>query len=1098
MFFSKFVSKIRRFLHYVYQYVPLPVSAKIRIKDWIYRHVVYIFRYSAHANATRNTINLLAASSSREHKLQKIVYVINYCDKATQHYRVFNYMKEFSKLGVSSRVIRESRVRIDDLLSADIVVFNRIAWNKRFEVIFEKLKYKKIPIVFDIDDLIFDPGRYRLLRGLTARPEHARSMVINGMHQWRRMLLECDFVTVSTFSLRREVEHLGKPAFVIPNSLGEDIQTLAESASIISKPDDNDYIKIAYLSGTKTHEEDFNVCKDAMIHILHDNEKAQLNIVGELEGISDFFQFGNQFKYHPLLPYKEMIRFLSTVDIAIAPLELNNAFTDAKSELKIFEPAIFSIPCVASPTSTFGAVINHRHNGMLAATNDDWYDALSELIQNREFRKTLGYEACKTIVPRFLAGTVACEALSVYQAALNNRIPKQISRQPKLEGKYSTKPAISVIAILYSKENEVRYFLESLRRQDINAPFEIILIDDLSPDQSVEVVEQYLYWKKFYSNDNINVRIIKNDKNLGNCISRNIGIKQAKADVIVIVDADCVFNPSFLSEHLIAHQTGDCDIAIGPRGIETNFKPPFSILGQLENNSDKARKESRFQDPINLDSFVNCVTRNISIKRSFATKLLFDEDFGYSVSSTSGFGWEDVEFGYRAYKKGGQIWYLPNTISVHVSHPSTIAEKTKPLRSLKNFRKLHEKHPDLYLESRQWTNKTFKAITDWAIKENNDLNDNEDYHFLINKLNSQKKIPTVSLPRKELRVLTHRWHCAHQYELYRLGHRFELVTGAGTKMCDNWSWNIRPMPDNANFISFESINIRDFDLLILHFDENILHPDRTCGKVPADWGSTFLSLLEFRKDLPTIAICHGTPQFRGQYDPSYSSSDLGIVDEVSKNEIVDLLKDVTVVCNSYQAAEAWKFHKSEVIWHGFSPHDFPSGLHDRQQILVMSERAMRNRPYYNGYFIYKEVQDQLQDIVEFTNLKVPEPSNLNRNSKEWAKAKFYNYVHELGQFAVYFNPTIRSPMPRIRGEAMMTGAITVSLKNHDVDKFINTGINGFYATETEELIEHLKFLVRYSSKRNKISEASRLTALDIFNQDRYLASWNNLIAKIMG
>ena len=41
-------------------------------------------------------------------------------------------------------------------------------------------------------------------------------------------------------------------------------------------------------------------------------------------------------------------------------------------------------------------------------------------------------------------------------------------------------------------------------------------------------------------------------------------------------------------------------------------------------------------------------------------------------------------------------------------------------------------------------------------------------------------------------------------------------------MTSSWDLRQRPLPDNARFISKGSISENDFDLAILHFDENVL------------------------------------------------------------------------------------------------------------------------------------------------------------------------------------------------------------------------------------------------------------------------------------
>ena len=84
-------------------------------------------------------------------------------------------------------------------------------------------------------------------------------------------------------------------------------------------------------------------------------------------------------------------------------------------------------------------------------------------------------------------------------------------------------------------------------------------------------------------------------------------------------------------------------------------------------------------------------------------------------------------------------------------------------------------------------------------------------------------------------------------------------------------------------------------------------------------------------------------------------------------------------------------------------------------------------------------------------------------------------------------------MPRSRTEAMMCGVIPVSLDNHDVSRFIRNGVNGFYSSSIEELAEFCKTVCNNHTMSYKMSEAARATAMDLFNHDRFLTEWVNLI-----
>lgn len=393
------------------------------------------------------------------------------------------------------------------------------------------------------------------------------------------------------------------------------------------------------------------------------------------------------------------------------------------------------------------------------------------------------------------------------------------------------------------------------------------------------------------------------------------------------------------------------------------------------------------------------------------------------------------------------------------------------------------------------SNVTFDRILEWANRVETTLHSNEDYLYLDKVFKQNNQLPSFFINKKDkpLRILTYRWHCPHQYELYRIGHDFTLVTGLGTRLCEKWDFGKRPLPANAQLTTIGEINPKDYDIAILHFDEAVLHPEKCLGRVPDDWGKTFKWFMQNLDNVPKVAICHGTPQFAGQYDANYIGSDLGTIDDKSRQELVDFMGEVLVICNSHQAQREWNFKQSQVIWHGFSPHDYPVGEHN-SGVLCMPFDALRNRPHYNGLHIFNQVMLHLNKKLDINFIKVSQPHKFyTRDTQDWAISKYQNYVREVGKFSVYFNPTLRSPMPRTRGEAMMAGLISVSMQNHDVDMFIRNGFNGFYSQNPEELSEYLVYLHENPGVGEEMGKQARLTAMDVFNQDRYLSEWSTLL-----
>ena len=1032
-------------------------------------------------------------------RIHKISFLITPVDGPSKRYRVYNLIEGLTQKGIECFVFQETDVdRLDVFLDSDLLVIFRVAYSNTVDFIIRKMRERNIPVVFDIDDLIFDHECLGFFDGLEYMSLVEQQQFRDGISRWRDTLLNSDYATCATDTIGRYVRKTGKDAFIIKNTINHEQFNLSDTLIRDKRYDSGESVKIGYFSGTHTHNKDFMEVSDALYEILKDYPSIEFHLVGHLDLEKKFFGFGQRVVKRPLMPYPDYLEYQSLMDINLAPLQLNNPFTDAKSELKIFEAALVGVPTVASPTASYKNCITDGIDGFLAGTKEEWYEKLSMLVENSSLRKRIAEIARKSFLERYYNKYVIDDAIRIYEGILDHY--RAAYPKPSRTFIFPEKlPVFSVVSILYRKEDQIEYFLQSFLRQTYPGSFELIFVDDRSPDNSVMAVQDFIAKIKEEKPSGAipDIRIIRNEKNLGNCASRNIGIQHTRGDAVIVIDADCVVNRDFLSAHAEAYAYGDCDVAIGPFNLETNGRAPFAVLEAYENNSAGVMKDAQLQDAVNETSFLNCITRNFSIRKGYIRDDLFDGSFSYSEEGKSGFGWEDIEMGYRLYKRGARIKFAAEAFSVHVSHPSSVDERTKPLRSLKNFRKLYEKHPELLLVGRRWTLDTYQKICEWAAHHHHGKN--EDRLYLDNLF--QRFLPSpysIKKGERKLKILTYRWHCSHQYELYKLPYEFTLATGLGTCIADYWEYDKRPLPTNAYLKYIREIRVKDYDLAILHFDENVLSPENTNGVIAPGWGWGE-ALRWFRKNvkLPMVAICHGTPQFYGQYNIHYKEPNLMQVMEKERGKIVDFMGDVLVIVNSYQAQREWDFRKSKVIWHGFDPTEFYPARYERG-ILTMLEKAMVNRPHYNGYFVYMEVFRDFPEEYRPTTLAVAEPGGLyERNTNVYAFAKFRNYVDEVRRYSVYFNPTLRSPMSRSRGEAMMCGLVTVSVNNHDVELFIKNGVNGFYSNDPYELREYLLYLMKNPSKCKKMGMEGRKTAMDIFNHDRYLRAWEETISELL-
>lgn len=668
---------------------------------------------------------------------------------------------------------------------------------------------------------------------------------------------------------------------------------------------------------------------------------------------------------------------------------------------------------------------------------------------------------------------------------------------------------VSVVSAIYNKSASLADYVGAFAGQTYAGPIELVLVDDCSTDDSVEVIG--CLREAYRKITNLQIRLVRNQTNLGNCGSRNRGIARATGDILVVIDGDVLVNRKFIEEHVTAHRSKGYDICIGPMGMQSRGRDIYALLAGYEQDSELLKKEMLLQyseapGSPNHAFFLNCVTRNFSITREFLESLdepLFDETFAYSTSPDSGFGWEDVEMGYRLYSRGAGIWFCPDAISVHKTHEPEIPDREKPERSVKNFRRLLTKHPEIVKLCPNWVEDTFSKIERWL--EKHGYAENQDRSFLKPRIASATASipprPLASKPGDRLKILTYRWHVGHQYDLWKLPHDFTLSFGK-SGIAASWDYGKRPLPGNATFRRMKDPgDLKGFDLAILHFDDFVLHPELAQGAVSSCWGNQFKFILE-NFEGPKVAICHGVPPFKGACDPGYDKPDRGEIIESYRREMVEYLGDTLVICNSHQAQKEWGFKHSKVIWQAFDPLMYPPASGEKGIISVVG--GIKTRPLYRGYDLYLDVMerigwradflgDDLKNVVEKPALVRSDYSSDN----EWGLANYHNYVSFLRRYGIFFDPTLRSPMPRTRGEGMLCGLAMVLTDSHDASMFIENGRNGFVSSRPEELAAILDALLRNADLRKSIGRRGRETAMELFHINRFQSNWRETLEYVM-
>lgn len=279
----------------------------------------------------------------------------------------------------------------------------------------------------------------------------------------------------------------------------------------------------------------------------------------------------------------------------------------------------------------------------------------------------------------------------------------------------------------------------------------------------------------------------------------------------------------------------------------------------------------------------------------------------------------------------------------------------------------------------------------------------------------------------------------------------------------------RPIPEKLKWVA--AYEPGKYDVAILHVDQQHVNPD--IGK-----GHLYKQLNQVITDIPKIVINHGTPDYTEMYEEDLVIN--GGEMENSSGEGVripgmkELIGDNFMVVNSYAAVERWGW--GYPVMHGLDPEEWWSLPKEPRVTIALSPGGLDH--YYN------------RTLLSHIKARVKERTGLNVEhvSVSYLTKSWDDYRYLLGTSLIYINPTLDSPMPRSRTEAMLSGCCVLTSKYHNADEFIQSGVNGFivpdnplsYADTIDKLINEL-----YQDSV-AIGERGRETAKKLFNSKDYL------------
>ncbi len=183
---------------------------------------------------------------------------------------------------------------------------------------------------------------------------------------------------------------------------------------------------------------------------------------------------------------------------------------------------------------------------------------------------------------------------------------------------------------------------------------EIIIVDDASTDNSLDIIKDK------------NVAIFKNEKNLGFSSTVNNGVKEAKEDILVLLNTDVVPEKGFL-QPLISHFNDESVFAVGC--MDKSIESGKTVLRGRGVGKLKRGFLVHKRGEIDKTNTLWVTGGSGAFRKSIWNKLGgFNEIY-------NPFYWEDIDLSYRAIKSGYKILFESKSVVVHEHEKGAIIEK---------------------------------------------------------------------------------------------------------------------------------------------------------------------------------------------------------------------------------------------------------------------------------------------------------------------------------------------------------------------------------------------------------------------------------------
>lgn len=351
----------------------------------------------------KKTVNYLSFKLRARRKSceMKDVLFINGCTLPhPERYRVDHQIEQLESCGFSVEKVLYTEVSPDIVKFYHAVVVFRCPITPEVKKLIETAHCFNKTVFYDVDDLVIDTKYTDRVEYIQQMNEDERRLYNDGVKRMGATMKMCDYCITTTSALARELRKYGKEVFVNRNVASEKMVRLSLDA-VDKVVKDKSKVRIGYLSGSITHNPDFEMIKPVLIRIMQEYSQVELLIMGHLDLPKEFEKYDKRIVRQSFRSWEELPDVIAGLDINLAPIE-ETIFNEAKSENKWTEASLCRVVTVASDYGSFKEVIVDGETGMLCRSENDWYEKIKELIENKDLRDIIAEKAYHKVMKEYI------------------------------------------------------------------------------------------------------------------------------------------------------------------------------------------------------------------------------------------------------------------------------------------------------------------------------------------------------------------------------------------------------------------------------------------------------------------------------------------------------------------------------------------------------------------------------------------------------------------------------------------------------------------------------------------------------------------------